>query len=65
MKPVPFIWVFKCNPFDAEGNKFMQAALCCVRGNRQLPYFDYDPSNIYVPVASHDSIRMLIALAAS
>jgi len=42
----------------------MEKARCCLRGDRQLAYVDYDPTNIYAPVASHDSIRMLIALAA-
>ncbi len=26
-------------------------------------YVDYDPMNVYAPVASHDSIRMLISLS--
>ena len=65
MKPVPYTWVFKVKPLDAEGNKFIEKALCCVRGDRQMAYVDYDPTNIYAPVASHDSIRMLLALAVS
>ncbi len=28
-------------------------------------YIDYDPRNLYGPVASHDSIRMLISLSAA
>ncbi len=43
----------------------MEKACCCARGDRQLAYLDYDPSNIYAPVPSHESIRMLISLAAS
>ncbi len=65
MQSVPFTWVFKLKPCDAEGKEFIEKARCCVRGNRQLAYVDYDTSNIYAPVASHDSIRMLFALVAS
>ncbi len=52
-------------PCDAEGKKFIEKARCCVRGNRQLAYVYYDSSNIYAPVASHDSTHMLLAIAAS
>ena len=43
----------------------MRKARCYVRSDRQLAYVDYDPSNIYAPVALHDSICMLIAVDAS
>jgi len=65
MNIVPYTWVFKVKPLDAEGRKFMEKARCCLRGDQQLAYVDYDPTNIYAPVASHDSIRMLLALAAA
>jgi len=64
MKPVPYTWVFKKKPLDAIGKLFMEKARCCLRGDRQLAHFDYDPSKTYAPVASHDAIRMLIAIAA-
>ncbi len=65
MKPVPFTWVFKMKPLDAEGRKFMEKARCCSHGGRQQAYVDYDPNNIYAPVASHDSIRILLSIAAA
>ncbi len=65
MKPVPFTWVFKMKPLDAEGKKFMEKSRCCLRGDRQQAFVDYEPTNIYAPVASHDSIRMLLAIAAA
>lgn len=43
----------------------MEKARCCAPGDEQLSYVDYDPDNIYAPVASHDSIRMLLVLAAT
>ena len=61
MRPVPYTWVFKSKPLDATGKNFMEKARCCLRGDQQLEYVDYDPSNIYAPVASHDAIRMLIS----
>ena len=36
-----------------------------VRGDRQRPYFSFDPNNLYAPVASLDEIRPLLALSAS
>ena len=50
---------------DAQGKNFLEKARCCLRGDKQLAYIDYDPSNIYAPVASHDAIRLLIAIAAA
>ncbi len=51
-------------PCDVEGRKIIEKARCCVRGDGQIAFVDYDPSNIYAPVASHDSIFVPIALAA-
>ncbi len=65
MKPVPFTWVFKTKTLDAEGTKFMAKARCCLRGDRQQAYVDYDSTNIYVFVASHHSFRMLLEIAAA
>ncbi len=65
MQSVSVTWVFKLKPFDAEGKKFIEKARCCVWVDRQLAYFGYVPSNIYAPVASHNSIRILFELVAS
>ncbi len=40
-------------------------AHCCLRGGRQQAYVDYDPTDIYAPVASHDSIQVPLAIAAA
>ena len=63
VKPVPYTWVLKVKPIDAEGKNFMKKTRCCVRSGRQKAYADYDPNKIYAPVSSDDSIRMLIAIA--
>ncbi len=65
MKLIPYTWVFKQNPLDAEGKKFIEKARCCLRGDRQMIFVDYEPMDVYAPVASHDSIRMLISLSAA
>ncbi len=40
MTPVPFTWVFKLKPLDAERKKFMERSRCCVRSDRQLAHID-------------------------
>ena len=65
MEPVPYTWVFKQKPLDAEDKKFIGKARCCLRGDRQMIYLDYDSMNVYALVASYDSIRMLISLSAA
>ncbi len=65
MKPVPFIWVFRMKSLVDEGKHFMEKARCCLQVDRQLAYVDYDPLNVYVPVASHDLIRMILSTAAN
>ena len=63
MKPVPFTWVFKSKQIDSEGKKFLEKARCCLRGDLQKPYIDFNPEALYAPVA-HESIRVLIACSA-
>ena len=63
--PVPFTWEFKLKPLDTQGKTFLENARCCMRGDRQLAYVDYDPTNFFASVASHDSIRILLSIAAS
>ena len=65
MKSVAFTWVSKQKPLDAVGTKSIEKARCCLRGDRQMVYLDYEPMNVYAPVASHDSIRMHISLSAA
>lgn len=43
---------------------FLEKARCCVRGDQQHSYVDYDPTTIYAPIASYDSIRVAFAIAA-
>ncbi len=52
-------------PLDAEAKKFMEKFRCCLRDDRQQAYVDYDPTELCAPVASHNSIRMLLAIVAA
>ena len=60
----PFTSVFKLKPLDIQFLEVFHKARCCIRGDRQTPYVDFDPSNIYAPVANHEAIRLYLALAA-
>jgi len=64
MNPLPYTWVFRIKPLDTFGRECLHKARCCVRGDLQDPAVDFDPSSLYAPVASHESIRLLFAIAA-
>ena len=61
---VTFTWVYKLKQIDSEGKEFLEKARCCLRGDRQRPYVDYNADALYAPVASHESIRSLLAVTA-
>ncbi len=65
MELVPYSWVFKQKPLDAEDKKFIGKARCCLRGDLQIIYLDYGSMNVNAPVASYDSISLLISLSAA
>ena len=65
MVVVPYTWVFKLKTLDAAGTKFLEKSRCCICGNRQTPELDFDPHTVYAPVASHEAVRILLAVAAS
>ncbi|GLT33377.1 hypothetical protein SLA2020_079730 [Shorea laevis] len=61
-KPIGVKWVFqtKLNP---DGSIHKHKAKLVVKGYAQQPGVDY--GEIYAPVARHDTVRLLIALAAN
>ena len=65
MKPVTFTWAFRKKPLDVEGKRFLKKARCCLRGDKQKPFVDYDADTIYAPLASHETLRLLLACTAS
>lgn len=64
MRPVPYTWVFKLKPLNTNGH-MLHKARCVVRGDQQKAFVDYDPFDIYAPVAAHETLRLLLAFAAS
>lgn len=60
MDPVPYKWTFRAKQLDEGGTKFLYKALCVLRGDIQEPFEDFDPENIYAPVAAHETIRMFL-----
>lgn len=64
MRPVPYTWAFRIKPLDAKGTKFLKKSRCCLRGDKQKPFIDFNPEEVYAPVASHEALRALFAYAA-
>ena len=58
-------WIFRKKPLDAEGKTFLPKARCVARGDLQEAYIDFNPDALYAPVAAHESIRIILAYAAS
>ena len=52
------MWVFRLKGA-------LHKARCFVRGDLQFPLRDYNPDDVYAPVASHEAIRIMFSLAAS
>lgn len=46
MKTVPSSCIFLMNPPNTDENKFIGKARCCLRGDRQLAYTDFDTTNV-------------------
>jgi len=51
-------------PIYNIGEQYLQKARCVVRGDKQQASIDYDPNSIYAPVASHEGLRLILAIAA-
>lgn len=64
MSLLPFTLVFRLKPLDEDENLVLCKARCCVRGDLQEALLDYGPEATYAPVASHESIGTLLAIAA-
>ena len=57
--------MFKKKPLDAKGKSYLPKARCVARGDLQEAYIDLDPTNLFAPVAAHESLRLILAYAAS
>ena len=64
MYPVLFTWVFRLKLSDEVGN-VLHKARCCGCGDQQKRFTDYNPDITYAPVATHETLRILLALSDS
>lgn len=64
MQVLQFTWAFKRKPLDHVGKKFLCKARRNIRGDYQNLSVNYDPHDIYAPVASHEATRLLLATSA-
>lgn len=62
---LPYNWAFRLKPLDWDRQNFSYKAHCNIHGDYQLDSIDYNPYRAYTPVASHESIRIFLALAAA
>lgn len=65
IRPFPYTWNFNLKVVDAFKDEYLAKARCCLRGDRQKAWVDFDPESVYAPVALHESHRMLIAFSAT
>lgn len=65
MRPVPFKWTFRAKTARRHRRQLHYKARCVLRGDLQEPYEDFDPENLYAPVAAHETLHIFIAVAAS
>lgn len=65
MNVLPFKWKFRLKPLDKFGNNHFEKSRCVVRGDFQQAELDNDPYGTYAPVASHEEISILFAVAAA
>lgn len=65
MCPAPYKWTFRANQIDDSGTNFLHKARCVISGDIQEPYQDFDPDNIYTPVATHETLRIFFAYVAA
>ena len=65
MKLVAFTWVFCLKPLEKDGKTFLHKARCLIRGDKQKAYIDFDPHNVYAPVACNEAIRILLAYSSA
>lgn len=63
MNIVLFKRVFRLKSLESNGTNLMEKERCCVRGDFQAKEVELYPSQIYAPVASHESIRLILAIA--
>ena len=62
MNVLPSTWAFKCKRFP-DGTVRKLKGRFCVRGDRQKDGVDFDSDDIYAPVVSWQTVRLLLILS--
>lgn len=53
MKPLPLTWNFRIKETSRADAPLMYNARCCLRGDEQVVYRDYDPEALCAPVSRY------------
>ena len=56
---LPGTWAFKCKRYPDGSVRKLKGRFCC-RGDRQKDGVDYDSSQIFAPVVSWQTVRLLL-----
>ena len=59
---LPGTWAFKCKRYPDGSVRKLKGRFCC-RGDRQKDGVDYDSSQIFAPVVSWQTVRLLLILS--
>jgi len=62
MNVLPGTWTFKCKRYPDGSVRKLKGRYCC-RGDRQKDGVDFDSSEIYSPVVSWQTVRLLLILS--
>lgn len=65
MQPVPFTWDFRIKENPGTEVPVLFKARCCLRGDKQVAYRDFDPETLYATVLRHETIRILLTKVAA
>ena len=63
MNPVPFKWRFRAKRVEDPEMEYIFKERCNLRGDLQEDNIDFDPENLYAPVAAHEPVRLLYSAA--
>lgn len=64
MDPLPFTCNFRVKD-TSSGDRMLYKARCCLCGNLQKTYRDFNLDALYAPVVRHESIRVFLAKVAA
>ena len=65
MNPVLFTWQFKLQSLNAIRTEFLEKVCFYLNGDKKIEHVDFNPETLYVSMASHEGIRMVLSVAAA